>query len=174
MKSFSYFAVAAVALAFASCPAVSAPSRNAAAEAGEPGLVGTWRLTRYENKSKDGKVAYPYGEHPLGYFGYDATGHLSIHIMRNPPLPPFASGNEFTATDTEKMQAYEAYVGYFGTYTVDKAHHLLHHLVEGALKTTYTNTDQPRPYRLHCDILIIELDDSKVGIHYYRELHRVR
>jgi hypothetical protein len=158
-------------------PAVSPASAkrtNPAVAAGEPGLIGTWRLVRFEDRSKDGKVDKPYGEHPLGYFVYDTTGHLSVQIMRNPPLAPFASGDEDKATDVEMVQAYGAYVAYFGTYRVDKAKHVLHHQVEGALNTTYTNTDQLRPYRLSGDTLIIELDDPKVGSHHYRELHRVR
>ena len=165
---------AAAALIFASSPALSAPAHNPAAAAGEPGLVGTWRLVRFEDKPKGGKVDKPFGEHPLGYFVYDRTGHLSINVMRNPPLPPLASGDEDKATDAEKVQAYDAYVAYFGTYRVDKAKHVLHHQVEGALNATYTNTDQLRPYRLSGDTLIIELDDPKDGSHHYRELHRVR
>lgn len=110
----------------------------------------------------------------LKAIGNDPTGHLSIHIMRNPPLLPFASGASDTATDAEKVQAFSAYIAYFGTYRVDKAKHVLHHQVEGALDTTFSNTDQLRSYRLRGDTLIIELDDSKDGTHYYRELHRVR
>jgi hypothetical protein len=157
-----------------SAPVTAATSPNPAAAAGEPGLIGTWRLARFEHRSRDGKIDKPYGEHPLGYFVYDQTGHLSIHIMRNPPLPPFASGDADTATDAEKVQAFGAYIAVFGTYRVDKAKHVLHHQVEGALDTTYTNTDQLRPYRLSGDTLIIENDDPKDGAHSYRELHRVR
>ena len=158
----------------ASAPAPApAPAQHIPASSDEQKLIGTWRLTRFDNTSKDGKVDKPYGDHPLGYFIYDATGHLSIQIMRNPPLPPFASANQFKATYAEKVQAYDAYVAYFGTYRVDQAHHVLHHQVEGALNTTYTNTDQLRPYRLDADTLVIELDDSKDGTHAYRELHRV-
>lgn len=157
-----------------SAPVTAATRTNPATSAQEPGLVGTWRLVRFENRSKDGRLEQPYGVHPLGYFVYDPTGHLSVQIMRNPPLPPFASGDEEEPTDAEKMQAYGAYVAYFGTYRVDKAKHVLHHQVEGALNTTYTNTDQLRPYRLNGDTLIIELNDPKDGTHYYRELHRVR
>jgi hypothetical protein len=88
-------------------PMISAPPRAAArtnpsAAAGEPGLVGTWRLHRYENRSKDGKVDKPYRERPLGYFVYDVTGHPSIHIMRNPPLPRYAAvGEDDAPTDAE-------------------------------------------------------------------------
>ncbi len=41
-------------------------SSAARAAADEPGLVGTWRLFRFEDTSGDGKVSYPFGEHPLG------------------------------------------------------------------------------------------------------------
>jgi hypothetical protein len=153
---------------------VLAVTKNPAVAAGEPGLVGTWRLVRFENRSKDGKIDRPYGEHPRGYFTYDPTGHLSIHIMKNPPIAPFASGDEDKGTDAEKVKAFDAYVGYFGTYRVDKKNHVLHHQVEGALNTVYTDTDQLRPYRLKGDTLIIEIKDPKDGTDYYRELHRVR
>lgn len=158
-------------LVFAPLPAVA--RTNHAAAVGEPGIIGTWRLYRLENTSKDGKVEKPYGDHPLGYFIYDPTGHLSVQIMRNPPLSRFAA-DDGGPTDAEKVQAYGAFVSYFGTYRVDKVKHVLHHQVEGALDTTYTNTDQLRPYRLVGDTLIIELDDPTDGTHNYRELHRVR
>jgi hypothetical protein len=154
-------------------PATAAKRMEPAVAVEEPGLIGTWRLVRFENRSQDGKIDQPYGEHPLGYFVYDQTGHLSIHIMRNPPPPPLASGHKDTATDAEKIQAYGAYTGYFGTFRVDKGKHVLHHQVEGALDTTYTNTDQLRPYRLIGDVLIIAADRPD-GSSFYRELHRVR
>jgi hypothetical protein len=171
--SFGLAAALALAASTIGGPAGSAP-RRAVAGITEPGLVGTWRLVRFENRARDGSVARPYGEHPRGYFVYDPTGHLSIHIMRNPPLPPFASRDEDKASDVEKANAYGAYVGYFGTYRVDRIHHVLHHVVEGALNPAYTGTDQLRPYRLKGDILVIEADDPGDGTHYYRELHRVR
>lgn len=159
---------------FVSAPVTGARRTNPAVAAGEPGLIGTWRLVRFETRSKDGKIGYEYGQHPLGYFVYDTTGHLSVQIMRNPPLPPLASGDADKSSNAEKVQAFDAYVGYFGTYRVDQAKHVLHHQVEGSLNPTYTNTDQLRPYRLSGDILIIEVDDPENGDHYYRELHRVR
>ena len=96
----------------------AASAASAAAE--EPGLVGTWRLVAFEDHYKDGKVDKPFGEHPRGYFIYDPTGHLSIHIMKVPALEPFVLGDSDKATDAEKIKAFDAYVGYFGTYRVDK------------------------------------------------------
>jgi Lipocalin-like domain len=105
-------------------------------------------------------------------FIYDPTGHLSVQIMRNPPVVPFASS---AGTEAEVREAYAAYGAYFGTYRVDKARHVLHHIVEGSLNASYiANPDQVRPYRLEGDTLFIELRDPKTGAHMYRELHRVK
>ena len=168
----SIILAAGLAAALASAPASAAPSKNPAVAAGEPGLVGTWRLVAFEDRYKDGRIDKPYGEHPRGYFTYDPTGHLSIHIMKTPPLAPFASGDADKVTDAEKVKAFDSYVGYFGTYRVDKKNHVLHHKVEGALNSVYTDTDQLRPYRLKGDTLIIEITDKDGS--WYRELHRVR
>ena len=154
-----------------SAPArAGAASRSAAAD--EVGLVGTWRLVRFEDTGADGKVTRRFGEHPLGYFVYDPTGHLSIQIMRNPPIAPFAAA---TPSEAELREANRAYLAYFGTYRVDKAKGVLHHVIEGATNPSYVaNPDQVRPYRLQGDTLIIEIRDPKAGTYQYRELQRVR
>ncbi len=53
-------------------------------------LVGTWRVVEFADLDKDGKWVYWFGEHPKGYFVYDATGHVHIQIMKVPPLTPFS------------------------------------------------------------------------------------
>jgi lipocalin-like protein len=163
-------AVAADMAPLASARAEAGSSARAAAD--EPGLIGTWRLVRFEDTSADGKVSYPFGEHPFGYFVYDPTGHLSVQVMRNPPIAPFASS---PPSEAEVRAANRAYLAYFGTYRVDKAKHVLHHIVEGALNPSYVaNPDQARSYRLQGDTLVIEISDPKTGAHQYRELHRVK
>ena len=59
-------------------------------------IVGTWKVVKYEDQGADGTISYPYGEHPDGYFVYDATGHLSVHIMRTPALKTFPGMREGT------------------------------------------------------------------------------
>ena len=171
-RSMMKAAVLAAALGVIPAPASASPAQPVAAAGEEQGIVGTWRLVAFEDHYKDGKVDKPFGEHPRGYFIYDPTGHLSINIMKNPPLARFASGDADKVTDAEKAAAFDAYVGYFGTYRVDKAKGVLHHQVEGALNSIYTDTDQLRPYRLNGDVLIIEIKSDEGR--WYRELHRVR
>jgi hypothetical protein len=38
-------------------------------------LVGTWLLVRYTDTDPSGKVTFPFGKNPSGYFVYDPTGH---------------------------------------------------------------------------------------------------
>jgi hypothetical protein len=149
VTSACHLAVAFVPLVMA----LAAQQRNAPSAAGP--LVGTWRLVSFEDWDAAGHRSQPYGEHPRGYFVYDATGHLSVQIMRTPPLPPLSSGDVAVATGAEKEAAYDAYLAYFGTYTVDAERGVVVHHVEGALMPTFTGTDQPRQFVLNGDTLII-------------------
>jgi hypothetical protein len=144
---------------------------NAQTLAGQ--LVGTWKILRYENYDAHGTVARPYGDHPQGFFMYDATGHLGLQLMATPALKPFASGNDKTGTDAEVRAAYNAYVAYFGTYRVDEQNHIVTHIVEGALQPSYTGSEQPRHFTLEGDLLTIA-GQTPDGGRYLRELQRVR
>ena len=137
----------------------------------EHALVGTWRVVEFADLDKDGKWVYWFGEHPRGYFVYDATGHVHIQIMKVPPLTPFPEANSDDGkppTPEHALAAYNAYVAYFGTYTVDIEKHVVTHHVEGSLSPDYTDTDQPRPFKLKGDRL--EIGDGKT---WRRVLERV-
>jgi len=125
-------------------------------------LVGTWRLLDFADLDKDGTWHCRFGEHPRGYFVYDATGHVHIQIMKVPPLAPFPEaqlGDGKPPTPEHALAAYSAYVAYFGTYTVDAGKRVVTHHVEGSLAPDFTGTDQPRPFQLEGDRL--EIGDGK-------------
>jgi hypothetical protein len=135
-------------------------------------LIGTWRLVKFADLDKDGKWMYRFGEHPRGYFVYDETGHVHIQIMKFPPLAAFAEANLAEGkppTAEHALEAYSAYVAYFGTYTVEANRHIVTHHVEGSLSPDFTDTDQPRPFKLEGDRL--EIGDGKT---WRRVLERVR
>nr|WP_285222327.1 MULTISPECIES: lipocalin-like domain-containing protein [unclassified Lysobacter] len=134
-------------------------------------LVGTWQVMELVDTDRAGKAVRPYGEHPLGYIVYDATGHLHVQVMRTPATPPFADGDQ-KGSDREVRGAYDGYIAYFGTYRVDEARGQVIHQVQGSLMPSYTGTDQPRPIKLIGDELIIE-GDTDDG-HFYRRLRRVK
>ena len=56
--------------------------------------------------------------------------------MKVPPLTPFPEANSDEGkppTPEHALAAYNAYVAYFGTYTVDTEKHVVTHHVEGSL-----------------------------------------
>src|SRR5271166_4177873 len=129
---------------------------------GAQALVGTWRLVDFADLDKDGKWQYRFGEHPRGYFVYDATGHVHIQIMKVPPLAPFPEANMIEAklpSPEHALAAYAAYVAYFGTYTIDAQKHVVIHHVEGSLAPDFNDTDQARPFKLEGNRL--EIGDGK-------------
>ncbi len=134
-------------------------------------LIGTWRLVDFADLDKNGKWEHRFGERPLGYFVYDATGHVHIQIMKVPALARFPEANTVDGTPPSAehaLAAYAAYVAYFGTYTVDRKKHVVTHHVEGSLAPDFTATEQPRPFRLEGDQL--EIGDGKT---WRRVLERV-
>ena len=135
-------------------------------------LFGTWRLVEFADLDKDGKWQYRFGEDPRGYFVYDVTGHVHIQIMKVPPLAPFPEANWDVGklpSPEHALAAYNAYIAYFGTYTVGAQKHVVTHHVEGSLAPDFTDTDQARPFKLEGDRL--EISDGKT---WRRVLERVR
>jgi hypothetical protein len=154
--------IAVAAVGVIACGTIDATPRQAPSV-----LVGTWRLVEYNNWDVAGVLTQPYGARPRGYFVYDATGHVTIQIARTPPMA--APSGDRALTVTEKAQAYDSFMAYFGRYTVDAARGIVTHHVEGSLRPDYSDTDQPRPFRVSGDSLIVESGKS-----YRRVLLRVR
>ncbi len=129
-------------------------------------LVGTWRLISAEDVDPNtGKwVPYTFGNPPSGYFIYDATGHASIQIMTTPPVTIASPDNP---TANEALAIFNAYIAYYGTYTVDDVNITVQ--VEGAWDPSQVGTNQARPYELCGDTLIIGDQTT-----YKRTLERVR
>jgi hypothetical protein len=168
MVTIKYRALALACALAVAAPVIAAEPMTPKAAAAAKALTGTWELVPYENILPDGKVVMPFGARPKGYFTYDPTGHLSIHIMRTPPVAPFAAGDT-KGTDAEVRNAYDGYAGYFGTWRINDDATAVIHVVEGALRPSYTATEQFRPFTLNGDTLIVRPSPSE-----YRELRRVR
>jgi len=122
--------------------------------AAPPSLVGTWQLVSFEDKPASGPAVVPFGPSPKGLLIYDATGHMSIQIMRNPG-PTVSSKDETKIAPEEKLALFDAYVAYFGTYRVDAAKGIVIHHVEGDFYSVYVGRDEVRPFKLTGDRLVL-------------------
>ena len=74
------------------------PTSSLLSDAVQKQLIGTWKIMAFEDRKDEhnpnSEWTYPYGKNPKGYFVYDNTGHVMIQIMKTPPGPPFASGDD--------------------------------------------------------------------------------
>ena len=113
-------------------------------------LVGTWRLVRYADTPKGGNPVHVFGEPPIGQFIFTEDGHMSVHIMHNPPNPKDA------VVDPDPEACIPSwYCGYFGTYTVDaKEHYWTTHVLGGNIPA-YIGTNQKRTFTIEGDRLVI-------------------
>jgi hypothetical protein len=113
-------------------------------------LRGTWKLVSMESRTASGEITYPYGKDAVGYIIYDATGHMSVHIMR--AARPRANRQ---APPEERGRAYEGYIAYFGTYELNEKDEVVIHHMEGNLTSALTGTDYIRYYEFEGDKLTL-------------------
>jgi hypothetical protein len=118
-------------------------------------LVGTWRLIEYKDlDTLTGKWNYPYGKNPGGYFTYTSTNIVNLNISKENQLKLAEdSAKTFPVSYYNLTENYS--FGYFGTYSVDWQKSIVTHHVKGGTVLWYIDTDQPRPFILKGDTLII-------------------
>jgi hypothetical protein len=109
-------------------------------------FVGTWKLVATEYRDEAGNRIYPYGEGSSGRIIYDARGYLSVHVVRA-GQPRFASDALFGSTPQEAKEAFDGYIGYFGSYTVDERAGTVTHHIEGSANPNWVGGDQVRFYQ---------------------------
>lgn len=114
---------------------------------GPPALAGSWRLVSYEEHRVDGTVTAVWGANPAGRLVYDGGGRMSVQLMDR-RRKSFASEDRMAGTAEEIKQAFEGYLAYFGSYTVDAQAAAVVHHVEGASFPNLIGTDLRRSFVL--------------------------
>lgn len=142
-------------------------------------IVGTWSLIEAWDIGADPadpqKKTHPWGDPPAGYWVYDRSGHFSLMISRNPPLPipadPFAGNRPGWLSPSPPWEVpHELLIetfstarpyAYFGEYTVefdrdDPTRGVILHAVFSDVMRAYTGTTQRRKFRFdgpdHLDV----------------------
>ncbi len=118
-------------------------------------LVGTWKLIEFADlDSLTGQWKYRYGKLPRGYFTYTKNNIVNLNISSETPLNISEdSAKHFDINLSNLIDNYS--LGYFGTYTIDYAKSIVTHHVKGGSIPWYIDTDQPRPFILKDDTLLI-------------------
>jgi hypothetical protein len=117
-------------------------------------FAGAWRLVSYESHDSAGHTEYPWGRNAVGRLSYDALGHMSA-LMMKPGRPPFASQDLRRGTDVEVRAAFDGFIAYWGTYTVDSTKHTVAHHVQGASYPNWVGGDQLRYYKFDASRLVL-------------------
>jgi hypothetical protein len=119
-------------------------------------FIGAWRLVSIEAKGPNSEaMTQRYGAKPVGYIIYTADGRMSAQLMR-PDRARFASDEFEQATTEEAKAAFDGYMNYFGTYTVNEKEGFVTHHVEGSLFPNYVGTEQKRFFELSGDQLVLK------------------
>ena len=108
-------------------------------------FAGTWRLLSCEARDSDGHVQYPYGERATGQLFYDAAGNMAAQLGRA-GRTLFAARDPALGTDAEVRSAFDGYVAYFGTYSIDASTNDVTHHVAGASFPNWVGIDLVRYY----------------------------
>jgi hypothetical protein len=120
-------------------------------------FIGAWTLLSYELRLPSGVAEKPMGNRPLGRILYLENGQMSAQVMGS-GSDPLANPDPEEATMEEASRAWQSYVGYWGTYTVDTAAGVVIHSVEGAWFPNWVGQEQVRHYRFSGDRLTLEAD----------------
>lgn len=106
-------------------------------------LIGTWRPVSWTWEDATGAVSSPLGEDPIGQLIYDASGAVSVQLMRRDQAP-FRDDDWRSATDEEKARAWSGYFAYFGTYELDEDAGIITHHIDGSWFPNLVGTQQIR------------------------------
>jgi hypothetical protein len=108
-------------------------------------FVGAWRLRSCETRNGRGEVQRPFGSQPSGQLLYDTSGNMSAQLM-SASRPRFVSRDPALASDAEVRDAFNGYIGYYGTYTIDERKRAVTHHVHGASIPNWIGSDLTRSY----------------------------
>jgi Lipocalin-like domain len=125
-------------------------------------FIGAWRLVSVEGTNPTVHFAY---DHPTGLIIYDRSGWMAVQIAIKGDRKPFMNGIA-SGTLEEKAAAFDNYVSYYGTYTLDlKAQTVTHHLVDYSYPGG-RGKDNVRWFEFQGNdrLLLIPREDGKGGV----------
>lgn len=129
-------------------------------------FVGAWRLVSIEGVPP-GLPGNLY-DRPTGLIIYSASGQISAQLVAKADRKPFAPFNKgrVSATTEDKAAAFDSYVAYYGTYTVDAKTGTITHHLEGSLIPGREGINNVRWFEFLGDdrLLLIPIEDGKGGV----------
>jgi hypothetical protein len=125
-------------------------------------LVGAWRLVSVEGTDATFHLAY---DRPTGMIIYDRSGWMAVQIAVKGDRNLFVNGIA-SGTLEEKAAAFDNYLSYYGTYTLDfKAQTITHHLEDSSYPGRRgRNNVRWFEFQGNDHLLLIPCEDGKGGV----------
>jgi hypothetical protein len=125
-------------------------------------FIGAWKLVSAQYRRANGEILEMYGDHPIGVLMYAADGNMSVHIMRR-DRPKFAVADRLGGTPEQILAAFQGYLAYFGTYTVDEEKRAVTHHIVGCLLPNWVGVDQVRFFEFNDNRLTLRTPPLMIG-----------
>jgi hypothetical protein len=112
--------------------------------------LGTWKLESYTTEDlATGQKATLLGAHPGGFLSYGADCRMNAILVKEGRTPPAT----FVATDAERIDLYNGFIAYAGTYRIDGDK--VSHIVDASWNQSWTGTTQVRRFKIDGNTLSI-------------------
>jgi hypothetical protein len=119
-------------------------------------FFGTWALASIENRFADGRIEYPYGQHPVGQLTYGPAREVSVQIMRpDRPASIRAPSDVASATRDDLIGVLAGYFAYGGSFEVDDRRGSITHHVKVSLWPGQVGADVVRSFTLAGETLTL-------------------
>ena len=125
-------------------------------------LIGTWTLASHESVRADGARTPVYGVNPNGIAFFDAHDHFIITVMRA-DRARYAIDFPTQGTADENKATAQGTMTYFGTYSVDEAHHTIALHIEASSFPNWNGADQKRGVAIAGDQLTLTARALQTG-----------
>ena len=115
-------------------------------------LVGSWRLTGWTRLTADEPLVYPFGREAVGLLVYAPDGHMAVQMTAG-HRKTLGIDDPIGGPVEARAAAYSGCLAYFGTYMVEGS--TVVHRIEASLFPDWTGAEQPRPFTLDADTLVL-------------------
>jgi len=125
----------------------STPQRS---EGAQKKILGAWQLESRTVRTRGGEILDPVlGKQPLGRLFYDASGRMSLQMMRQERAQ--AITRPANPQDADNQRAVLGYDSYFGTFALNESAGTITHHVEGSLFPEDLGKDFVRSFSIDGD-----------------------
>ena len=128
----------------------------------EEQFVGTWQMAAFDVSFSDRETLYPYGQEPQGMLMYDRLGNMAVQIMR-PGIAPFAIYDRWMGTPEEVLAAFNGYLAYYGSYTVNVEEKSVSHHMSGSVFPNYIGDTSVRSFEFLGNTLVLSTPPMPFG-----------